>query len=119
MNQNVVNPILDKPEILNTALRAISEASWRLNTILKKIPDSPNEINDDGDENRMPEIMKDHGETCLKVIWNAIEMLDNAGIDVSTSTVDDGEGDKFTAAFNAMKNGPELPAMVNTRKGMG
>lgn len=110
MNQNVVNPLLDNPEILNTALRAISEASWRLNTILKKLPDSPNEINDDGDENRMPEIMKDHGETCLKVIWNAIEMLDNAGIDVSTSTVDDGEGDKFTAAFNAMKNGPELPA---------
>ena len=75
MNQNVVNPILDNPEILKTALRAIYEASWRLKTILKELPDSPNEINEDGDENRMPEIMKDHGDICLKVIWNAIEML--------------------------------------------
>lgn len=115
MNHNVVKPILTNPETLKTALRAIYEASWRLNTILKELPDSPNEINEDGDENRMPEIMKDHGAICLKVIWNAIEMLDNAGTDVSTSAADDGDADKFTAAFNALKQGPELPAkMANT-----
>lgn len=99
--QNVTNA-----EALKPALRAIYEASWRLHTILKELPGSPGEINEDGDVSRMPEILKGHGATCLSAIWNALETIDKIGIDVSASA---SEVDVFTAAFDNFKEGPVPP----------
>lgn len=97
-SQNVTNAKALKP-----ALRAIYEASWRLHTILKELPGSPSEINKDGDDSRLPEILKGHGETCLSVIRNALETIDIMGIDVSAS---ESGADVFTAAFDNFKKAP-------------
>lgn len=88
------------PEALVTALRAIMEATWRLDTIVDRLPESS--YAGEGDFSRMPEILKDHGRTCLTAIYNAMETItDTVGIKVSQDK--DGEINK---AFETLKEGP-------------
>jgi hypothetical protein len=100
---------LNNPETLKFALRAIYEASWRLDTILKELPGSPKEVNGEGDTSRLPEILKEHGATCLSAIWNALETIDNTGIDVNAADSGADGADMFDEAFDAFKKGPVPP----------
>lgn len=96
---------LKNPEALKIPLRAIQEAAWRLDSMIQVTPGPDNDL-------RMLQVLKDHGQDCINVIYNALETLQDAGIDSSQATSETG---KFEEAFGELKAGP-LPSVKDTNK---
>lgn len=88
------------PEALTTALRAIQESAWRIDSMIQVTPEPDNDL-------RMLQVLRDHGHDCINVVYDALEKLEEIGIDISQAAHETG---KFEQAFAQFKNATKQAA---------